>query len=330
MNKIFKRRIGVIIIFFAAFTAMLVSFPAGAQKSVSPGDIVAVVNGSTISRAEFDGELEMVKQRFSEQGRVVTEDQLKQIEKSILETLINRELLYQQSKKNEIRITEQEILDQLQKIKRGFPSESEFQEALKRINISETDIKNQIKRALAIRELIDMQVAQKIEVSDKESKAYYDTHLDSFKQPEQVKASHILIKVDSGADALKKAKARDEIKAIQKKLADGEDFAEVARKFSQGPSSARGGDLGYFKRGDMVKPFEEAAFTLKINEISDIVETRFGYHLIKVFDKKPERTIEYEEVKPRLTEYLKQQKTQQEIDRYIEKLRSEAVIERML
>ncbi len=151
-----------------------------------------------------------------------------------------------------------------------------------------------------------------------------------FKQPEQVRASHILIKVEPQADESQKAAARKKIQKIQQRLQKGEDFAALAEEFSQCPSSAKGGDLGYFRRGQMVKPFEEAAFALKPGEVSDVVETKFGYHLIKVIEKKSETTIAFEDIKDRLEQYLKQEKVQKEVSLYAQKLKEKAKVERFL
>ena len=110
----------------------------------------------------------------------------------------------------------------------------------------------------------------------------------------------------------------------------GEDFATLAKTYSEGPSGPKGGELGYFRRGQMVKPFEEAAFSLQPNETSGIVETQFGYHLIKVSDKKPAKKMAYAEVKDRLGEHLKNQKRDSEASAYIETLRKDAKIEKFL
>jgi len=123
----------------------------------------------------------------------------------------------------------------------------------------------------------------------------------------------------------------EKIKKIQKELKGGQDFAVLAKKYSEDKgSSANGGDLGYFSRGQMVKPFEDAAFGLKPNEVSDIVETRFGYHLIKVYDKKPGKIMAYDEIKNLLTERLQQEKTQQEAVKYIADLKKTAKIKKYL
>ena len=128
----------------------------------------------------------------------------------------------------------------------------------------------------------------------------------------------------------KKTEARKKIEAVQQKLKDGGDFADLAKEYSEGPSSTKGGDLGYFGRGQMVKPFENAALALKPNEVSDIVETRFGYHIIKVFDIKPEQTLAYADVKSKIIERMKQEKIEKEAGQYLDKLKKEAKIEKFI
>jgi peptidyl-prolyl cis-trans isomerase C len=317
-------------VFGGVLALALTSSPALAGEKEPPGGKVAVVNGSVINRADFDREMSRALQRFSSKGKPLSDSQVSEIKKEVLENLINGELLYQESQKKGITVDEVAVNEQLRKLKERFPSEAEFKSALSKANLSEDVLKSQFKRGMAIQRFIDKQFVQKITVSDKESKAYYDSRPDLFKQPEQVHASHILIKVDPGADESQRAEARKKMEKIQGKVQKGEDFAALAKEFSEGPSSAKGGDLGYFRRGQMVKPFEEKAFALRPGEVSDIVETRFGYHLIKVMDKKTETTIAYEDIKDRLKQHLKREKVQKELKLYAEKLKDKAKVERFL
>jgi len=132
------------------------------------------------------------------------------------------------------------------------------------------------------------------------------------------------------ADESKQEEARRKLQEIRDKLKAGEEFSSLAKECSECPSSAKGGDLGYFRRGRMVKPFEEAAFALEPGEISEVVQTRFGYHLIKVTDKKPESIVPYDEAKEEIEQRLRMQKTQQGMREYLEKLKEEANIQRFL
>lgn len=326
--KLTKENWAVVVV--TVLSVALISISAPAEEKKSSNEKVAVVNGVTINQVAFQKELNFHLQRATQRGMQVPETQMEKLKKDVLESLIEREILYQESQKAGIKVEEKAIDEQLGVIKQRFPTEADYQNALKQMNFSEEDVKMQVKRGLAIKGLIDRQVGQKIIVTDEESKAYYEGNPQMFKQPEQVKASHILIKVESNADEKKKGEARQKIVVVQEKLEKGEDFAALAKEYSEGPSNVKGGDLGYFGRGQMVKPFEEAAFTMKPNEVSDIVETRFGYHLIKVYDKKPETVLAYAEVKDKLNQRMKQQKTEQEAGKYIDELKKDAKIEKFL
>jgi len=311
-------------------TLILGSALAWAAEKKAPADKVAVVNGVTISKDTYDRELDFFVRRAATGGQQIPDVQMAQMKSEVLESLIDRELLFQESKKKGIQVKSDAVSDQLQKIQQRYPNKEEFQKLLSNMGLTESDVQAQIERGMAIQKLIDKEVTEKIKVSDEETKAFYDKNPQLFQQPEQIKASHILIKVQADAPADQKAEARKKIEDVQQKVKKGEDFATLAKTYSEGPSGPKGGDLGYFRRGQMVKPFEEAAFSLKPDETSEIVETQFGYHLIKVNDKKPAKKMTYAEVKDRLNEHLKKQKTDSEASAYIETLRKDAKIEKFI
>ena len=313
-----------------ALTLILASTVVLAEEKKTNSDRVAVVNGVNIASKDFNQALNYYLQMVAQRGQQIPESQMPEIKNAILENLIITELLFQESKQKGIQVNAEDVTKQLQSIKQQVPSEAEFKKLLGENQITESDLRLQIERDMAIQQLINNEVAQKVMISDEESKTYYDTHPQSFVQPEQVRASHILIKVDADATEAQKTEARKKITAIQQKLKKGEDFASLAENYSEDTTSKKGGDLGYFGRGQMVEPFEEAAFRLKPNEISDIVETQYGYHLIKVVDKKPEAKLTYAEVKDRLDQYLKQQKLQSAEKLYIDNLRKNAAVEKFL
>lgn len=325
MHLGFRGWLGAVVI---ALAVAWFSSPGWAEEKAAAGRGVAVVNGSVISQADLDREVDRVRQMFLSRGRPLSDSQVSQLQKEVLESLINRELLYQESRKQGVKVDEAAVDAELKGLKARFAGEAGFKKALEHVGLSEEDLRSQIREDMAVRQLVEGLFASKIAVSDKESKAYYETHARLFKRPEEVRASHILIRVDPDADESEKAAAREEVVKIQKKLRDGEDFAALAKEFSQGPSGAKGGDLNYIRRGQMVKAFEDVAFSLKPGEVSDIVETKFGYHLIKVTDRRPEAVIPYDEVKAKIERYLRQQKIQTETRRYVETLKKKAQIER--
>jgi peptidyl-prolyl cis-trans isomerase C len=294
-----------------------------------PEGAVAVVNGEVITQEELDADLFLVKKQYAELTQA-DEEKLAAIKREILESLIAHEVLYQESRKKGIEVEETAVDEQVEHIKKQFQEQGGFENMLKEMNITEEKLKVQFREGIAIQRLVDQEVIKRIELSDEETKDYYDKNPDLFKQPEKLQARHILIKAEPAGDKAAKAKALKEIKDIQRKLKGGADFAELAKKYSQCPSSAEGGDLGEFGRGQMIKPFEDAAFALKKGEMSDIIETDFGYHLILAGEKKPETISEYPEVKDRIAQYLKNMKTRAEGEKYIEGLKNEAKIERFL
>lgn len=313
---------------FLLFLLLTVLPVAASAEDKAKQKKVAVVNGSAIGRDEFDREMKIFQERYGDRIRALKDSELLAVKKKILEGIIERELLFQESRRTGIRVEDKAIKEQLAAIKKRYPDEEAFRRALKTVNLTESQIRFQINKGLSIQRLISERF-DKIEISEKETRAYYDNNREVFREPEEVRASHILIKVDPGMDEEKKAVARRKVEDIRERLMNkGEDFAEVAREVSEGPSRSKGGDLGYFKRGQMVKPFEEAAFAMKPGEVSDIVETRFGYHIIKLTGRKPEKALGFDEVKERLHEYLKSRKVQEGVNQLVADLKKKAKIER--
>jgi peptidyl-prolyl cis-trans isomerase C len=319
-----------ICLIFTMILLTTVGATVSAEEKQPALEKAAVINGTIITKNEYNRELNLYIDRITRQGRQINDSQLANLKTEILDSLINRELLYQQSQKTGVVVQPQEMMNEVTAIKQRFPSEDEFNKAISNMDLTEATLKVRITQRLAIQKFIDKQIADKIVVSTDESKQYYNANPQLFKQSGEVRASHILIKVDPAADDAKKAEAQTKIKMIQQKLRNGENFAELAKTSSEGPSSVNGGDLGFFKRGQMVKPFEDAAFALEPNEVSKIIQTRFGYHIIKVVEKKPERKISYEEIKKRLDEHLKQRKVQEEVGLYLIELRKTAKIEKLI
>ena len=320
-----KSRMRSMVIFLFA-SLMLV--PAGvlAEDKPAPEGPAAVVNGTTITQEALAFETQRMIEQMARQGRVPNEEIMPQVREDVLNRMIEEELLYQDSQANKIQVPEARVTEELASIKQRFPSEKEFQDALAGIDMNEADLTRKISRGMAIEQLIKNHVIQGTDVSDEESRAFYDQNTNMFQKPEQVQARHILIKVEGDATAEQKVEARTKIDTVRKKALDGGDFAALASEYSEGPSSAKGGDLGYFGRGQMVKPFDDAVFALEPGKISEVVETQFGYHIIEVTDRQPASVVSYETAQTQIVERLKQEKSRREIQQYIEKLRAKADI----
>ncbi len=317
----------IVSVFVGIMLAGTCSQAWAAEKKTSG---VALVNGTEISVEDFERELTRVQRLLLGNGKPLTCSQIAKLKSEVVEGLIRRELLYQESRKMGIQVSPAEIQEELKKIQQQYASETDFTNALTVMRISPASLQAQVERALAIQQAIDKQFASKAVVSDREVWAYYDRNRDSFRQPEQIRASHILIKVDRQWEAAKKAEARQRIEKIQQQLQKGESFETLARTHSEDATASKGGDLGYVRTGQVLKAFEETLFALKPGEVSDIVETQLGYHLIKAGDRKPETAIPFENLKDRLKTLLKQEKGKEEANNYISKIREKAKIELFL
>jgi parvulin-like peptidyl-prolyl isomerase len=234
--------------------------------------------------------------------------------KNILGQLIDYELLYQQAQKEKVKISNDEINLEIDKIKDNFSSPEEFDAALNANNLTLVQIKENIKRQLMINKVLEETKSQ-VSITDDELLDYYNKNQESFFEPEQVHARHILVKTEEEANTL--------LQQLKEGIID---FSELAKEKSTDSSASSGGDLGFFARGQMVKEFEDAAFSLKPGEISGVVQTQFGYHIIKCEEKKEEYSPTFEEAKEKVNNILKNQKENEAISTFISKLREEAVI----
>ena len=234
--------------------------------------------------------------------------------KNILNQLIDYELLYQQAQKEKIKISNDEINLEIDKIKDNFSSPEEFDGALKANNITLVRLKEDIERQVMINSVLE-KTRNQVSISDEELEEYYNENKESLVEPEQVHARHILVKTEEEANTL--------LLQLKEGLAD---FSELAKEKSTDSSAPSGGDLGFFTRGRMVKEFEDAAFSLEPGEISDVVQTQFGYHIIKCEEKKEEYSPAFEEIKEQISNALKSQRENEAISAFISKLREEAVI----
>lgn len=288
-------------------------------------DPVARVNGTAINAIDLRRAKKVMLR-----GQTVPAEQQSGLDKQAVEQLVSSELLYQAAAKVEIKGLETQVAAKLAQGKSRFKDEQDFRKAISDLEMDENDLREYTRRDLLISNFVDTVFVAKTAVSESELRDFYDKNLDKFKQDEAVKASHILIGTDSSTSADDRKKAREKVEKLRKELAGGADFAELAKVNSTCPSSQQGGDLGFFGKGQMVPAFEKAAFALKPGEISDVVETQFGYHIIKLTEKRSAGTVDYKDVKGRIEEFLKGQKVNSSIQAYIAEAKKSAKIEILL
>ncbi len=290
--------------------------------------MMASVNGIVITRAQLDQQMDRMMMQMQGMGMTSPEQMASMrpmVKQRALDSLISQTLLVEEADRQGIKADEKEVEDQIAGFSSRFPSQEEFQKQLAAVGTSEEELREEINTGIKINTLLERQLGEK-DVTEEEIKAFYVENPDNFKQEEQVQASHILLKVAPGESDEDKESKKKKLTDLKASIQKGADFAELARQHSECPSKERGGDLGFFGKGQMVKPFEDIAFALKKGEVSDPVETQFGYHLIKLTDRKAAGTIPLEDAKEDIKTYLRRQKEQQAIKDYIDELRKGADI----
>ena len=300
---------------------------SNAFAAASSEQAVAVVNGDPITTKQLDLEISRLRQR-TPAGPNPSGQASPDLRERALEALIERQLLRQQAEKEGIKIGEQRVEEKISEIKKRYPDPKQYDQILAKMDLTEDDLREHIREGLVLQALVDRVIVANININDEQIKKFYDEHPDFFQQPQQVRASHILIKLAPDADEKAQKAAMDKVVQVQKRLKGGEDFATVAKELSEGPSAENGGDLGFFGKGKMVKPFEDAVFSMKVGDLSDAVQTQFGYHIITVTGEKPARKLPFEEVTADIARHLKNQQVKVDLNAYIKKLIDSAQIEK--
>ena len=264
---------------------------------------IATVNGDEISNQAFQSQ---VNRTLSQMRGRVQDSQVLSLKKRVLDQLIDRQLIEQEMKERGLmeQVSDKKIEERLDKIVQDskFNSKEELEQRLKQAGRSLDGIRSQLKKSLAMQKLFD-EVLKDIEITDKEVAENY----------EEVSASHILIRTKNKSDQKAKQKAEEALEEIEA----GTEFSKVAKEYSEGPSAKKGGKLGSFGHGKMVKAFEDEAFNLEEGEISDPIKTKFGYHVIKVTDKKEAEGEEFENQKSKIKNKLLNEKKKKAFDKWI-------------
>jgi len=298
------------------------------QKVKAAADEIAVtVNGRIVTESQVEEEIERVAPLLQPE---YLEKHRDRVRKQALERVIILKLLEEEIEKAKIVATEEEVNEKVREMAaQQNLSLEEFREMLKAGGMNFDEWKQQMKIEVGIQfqKLIEGKMGDQLNVTEADANNFYSANIERFRETEQVKASHILVRPDPNADPNEaKAKALAKARDLLKQIKEGVDFAELAKATGGYPSAPRGGDLGFRPRGYWDPRFEKVAFELKIGQISDIVETQFGYHIIKVTDRKEAGIKQFEQAKGDIIKMLKQQKQRPFIINYIDSLKAGAKI----
>jgi peptidyl-prolyl cis-trans isomerase C len=299
--------------------------PDDSAAIAAPGEVLARVNGAPITRAEVDRAI-LVYLAQSRLSHDLTPEARKEAENGALEQLIGAKLLYQTGLKLNIDHLESQVAAKLAQSKAKFPSAAAYEQALKTNNLTEPEAQEIVRNDIVVTNLLEKEVVDKITISELEVRDYYLQNQDKFTQPEGTQISHILIEVPADATLETKLRALGKAEAVRKKLLAGADFAALAKSESSCPSKEEGGDLGLFGKDEMIPEFAAALGALRPGEISQVVETTSGFHVLKLVASNPASVSTLGEVKEKIASYLKQQRIEQAIVDYVSGLKKSASI----
>jgi peptidyl-prolyl cis-trans isomerase C len=300
--------------------------PAAEPAKPMPAELPAVlarVNGENVTKADFD---RLIKNMEIGAGQRIPEERRNEILRRSLDQLITYTLLQQESKARRLDVTAAEVEARVAEMRKQFPSEAEFRKALKERGMTVERLREDARVDMVITKMMETEVAGLPPATDQEARDFYQKNPDKFQQPEAVRASHILIPTGN-ADAAAKQQLRTQVESVLKMAKSGTDFGQLAREYSKDGSAAQGGDLGFFPRGQMVPAFEQAAWPLNVGEISGIVETQFGFHIIKLTERRAASTVPFEQVSGQIQQFLSEQKKQQRAEAFVAELKKKARIE---
>jgi peptidyl-prolyl cis-trans isomerase C len=251
--------------------------------------------------------------------------------RKVLDDIVGNRLLYADLKAKGQTVPAADVDKRLAEIKGQFPSPQEFEKALTARGFDETRLRRDLEEGMTVQRWFQGTVAPSVEVPEAEIRKFYDSNPEQMKEPESVVASHVLVAVPQTATAEEKAAKRQRAEELRARIVAGEDLAKVASEASDDPGSkVRGGSLDRVYRGQTVPQFETAAFALEPGALSQVVETPFGFHLIRVSEKKPAGTVAFERVKERIGQLLRQRAVEEKVRETVQALAARAKVEILL
>lgn len=298
---------------------------------------VAKVNGVAVKQDEVDAYISFILVQDPEGTANLSEEEMADLEVNIIDSLLVVKLLEQYAEENGVTVAQGEIDEQMDAIIASYPSESDFEADLKAKDIDRGFLEYELKSQI-LRTKIYTDATASIITTDEQVKEYYDENRETlFVIPSRVRVSHVLSIFpwveDTSLEENDQAKesTKEKIEFVEEQLENGAEFGDMAREYSDDTAtSGDGGDLGFITEGQMVEEFEKAAFSLEVGEVSGIIETQFGYHILKVFDREEGRIQEYDEVKDDLSVYLSELKKAEKWEEFILELIDNAEIEYLL
>ena len=290
--------------------------------------VVAVVNQEIITLSELEKWIDPFKEKIVAEDRLEKQEKVQTLRQELLEKLIEEKLIDQEAKKLGIKVSSKEIEATLDTVRqRNNATREQLEKALIAEGLTLESYKKQIEKGLRRRKLISSEVKVETKPGEKELREFYQKHIDRYRINETFRPAHILFVVPKEATGEEIRGIRKKCESILSKIKGGDDFGEMALLYSQDASSKSRGELGYFKKGELLPVFEREALRLKVGEVSGVVRTEFGFHIIKLLDRKGVDPLPFEEVKAKVEADYYDVETENAFKKYLSTLREKSIIE---
>lgn len=311
------------------FALLFISIPHTYAYRELLDQVIAVVNDEPITQSELDVLLKPVYEQYRQEHRgeelII---KLNEARRKLLNQLIEDRLVYQEAQKREIEVDYSEVDAKMDEFKKQFPSEMAMEEMLNSQGMTLQSVRDRLKKQLMMQELHDQEIRGKIVVSPKEIQAYYEDNSSQYAEEERIKVRSITLKksYETRDKGLKDEAAYDKIKKIREEIAGGADFAKLAKEHSEDIQAESGGLSDWIRRGTMIPVINDVIFTMKLGEVSEILETPMGYHLFRVEERETASRRSLEEVRDEIFNTIYRKKIEDRFFEWMQELKRDAYI----
>lgn len=316
--------------------------PPGAGEASSTGgaeafdpstlpDVVARVAGQEITRDQLVSEAENARTAMLQNGMPRQATETEEFYRQALDQVVAGILLYEEAKDEEMTATDEEIDEQITALEDRLGEDRSLSDVLASQGMSQEDFRAQVRKSLSVQKVIDAKITPQITISDEEIQGFYESNIDRMKRPPRARVRHILLKVGPEAGEEERQTVRQEAESLRQQIAEGADFATLAEEHSDDEQSReQGGLLPWISPGQTVPAFDEAAFDLEVGKLSEVIQSPFGFHVLKVEEREPASTVPLEEVRDRIAALLRDRRTREQLHEHVTALKQEHEVEILL
>jgi parvulin-like peptidyl-prolyl isomerase len=324
MRSKIKAQLSILSFFILLFCPDVSTF---AQHSE---EVLVRVNEASITRRDLQIEMALLDAEMAKRNHTLSKHQMAKLSRKLVENLIQRELLYQEAQQKKIKIQKRWVDKALTDFKAKLRTKGGLRHYLQKATLNETQLKTRIEKGLIVRRLLRRDVIRQIKVSEAEMQAFYRKNPEFFQKREQIRVRQIMMSVDAAGGTSKRGNALERMQAVQNKIVGGANFAALALEYSEDNTKTSGGDLGYLDRGQLIKPLADAAANLRAGEVSEIIESRLGFHLIQLVDRIPSSQMAYRNARTKIERTIRRNKENAAADAYMAVLKRQAAIKRFV